>query len=393
MRDTAEGTGTFYNLFQHINYLLGFHCVAFLALLLDLLCPLLISCQKIPFRFILFYNYCWLEERLDKGVLISSLLVVWTFITVVIVFYMERRENRYCGVRIWDIVAFELKPRQKYAICFLFFAELAIILIGTFLEPILTLIVFIPIYTVTAGCVLWFVVRATAEQIIWRNLKAIIRMEYQNAPSQNDRQYMQAFIDALPACKEKELEFLIDLMTEDIIRPYIARGWPNFPQMQKEIYNLMICILEKMRGNTLKVLFVQSLGARMKEVEADENELLPLLYSVALPMLERMDDTWLYLYTDFIAALHPWNGEVHKKMLLGGSVYTLYLETCTAENEQEPVRMKIAQFLGQSLTDSDKQYIHRFWTCLFTRTCQENAGDQEKQGQSVNLDKIFSLFV
>lgn len=162
-------------------------------------------------------------------------------------------------------------------------------------------------------------------------------------------------------CREKDLDFLIELMTDDITGPFIESKNRDIVSMQKMLYGLMLNILKKLGGNPLKRQFAKALARKIEEKTTEKRELFLLLsYAVALPMLEKIDDTWEYLYIDFVASLSPDSGGDRKKMLLGGVIYTFYLETQTQEYSHQYVRDEILQYLEPKSTKEDRRYVLEF---------------------------------
>lgn len=395
MGDNTKETEEFYDLFKYINVLIIFHFVLILVVPLDIACLLL---DARPECFLIGWIWDFYEclgmclDKGMKGTLISSLLVVWTFITVVIVFYMERRESRYCGTKIWDIVAWRLKRYQKNLIVILFFTGLLLILLETVLDFFITLFLSIFLYTVTAGWALWFVVQATTDWIIRTDFKAIIRWEYEKEKENTDHPYMQSFLDILAECREKELDLLIELMTDDIMGPFIESEDRDIVSMQKMLYELMDNILKKSEGNPLKRQFAKALARKLEEKTTEKSELfLPLSYAVAFPMLEKIDDTWEYLYIDFAASLSPDSSGDRKKLLLGGVIYTFYLETQTREYSHQYVRDEILQYLEPELTKEDRRYVLEFLRQL-RQIVSIGQKDNEDTWQEHIWDKVRKVF-
>ena len=89
--------------------------------------------------------------------LLSSLLVVWTFITAVAIFYMEKKDNTYCGIRTWDIISFDINRNIKRISAAMFFIELLLMLLAFIFDLSCTLIYFLFLYPVTAGCTFAFI--------------------------------------------------------------------------------------------------------------------------------------------------------------------------------------------------------------------------------------------
>lgn len=116
----------------------------------------------------------------------------------------------------------------------------------------------------TAGWALWFVVQATTDWIIRTDFKAIIRWEYEKEKENTDHPYMQSFLDILAECREKELDLLIELMTDDIMGPFIESEDRDIVSMQKMLYELMDNILKKSEGNPLKRQFAKALARNLR---------------------------------------------------------------------------------------------------------------------------------
>ena len=383
MKRYAKDKEEFYDLFRYFNFLIAGHFFTAFIVMLDIM--LSISLFDLQ-------TFDWLKCVMNKDTLISSLLVVWTFITAILVFYMERRGNRYYGVRIWDIVAFKLKKWQKILACIFFFLELILIQIGTIFDFLFTLVWLIFLYTITAGCVLWFVVKATTEQVLRTNLKAILRTEYVEFSHVKSKECMQQYLEELPYGKEKELDFLTEVLTDEIVYALVNYSSQELWQMQEVLYKLMYCILEKLREHPLKRLFICNLAKRAGEKLEMNDNFLSVLYALALPALEKMDSTWPSLYIDFVSVLKfKDKREFNKKMLFGGLVFTFYLERNTEEGRQRFAQQEILNYLGNVLSKEERDYIINFVQQLNCR-CQKNQSMQMLTEPEVHLEQVLALF-
>lgn len=114
-------------------------------------------------------------------------------------------------------------------------------------------------------------------------------------------------------------------------------------------------------------------------------------YAVAFPMLEKIDDTWEYLYIDFVASLSPDSSGDRKKLLLGGVIYTFYLETQTREYSHQYVRDEILQYLEPELTKEDRRYVLEFLRQL-RQIASIGQKDNEDTWQEHIWDKVRKVF-
>lgn len=137
----------------YVKILLCGHFLLFFSLFIDLILPILFKLLTILISPILFnlnsefakqlpgFFFCVFKYKLDTDIkiaLLSALLVIWTFITAIVIFYMEKKDNLYCGVRTWDIVSFDLSKNIKknfsmYILCRTF-THTAVIYFRLFLD-------------------------------------------------------------------------------------------------------------------------------------------------------------------------------------------------------------------------------------------------------------------
>lgn len=144
------------NLNKCSKVLLACHLLFFCTLSLDLAEPLEIHGPFVNINLICeilnwFIDY---SPLMDEGTVIASLLVVWTFITAVMIFYMERKDQRYYGIRQWEIVSFDMSKCVKRSFFLLFFIELLVLMIAPFIKLWITIAYFCILYPVTAECML-----------------------------------------------------------------------------------------------------------------------------------------------------------------------------------------------------------------------------------------------
>lgn len=324
------------DLFKHINILIGFHCAVFFTGLLDLF---FISYSSEDFSKIQclfdFYRCLQCSMKSEKGTLISSILVVWAFITAVLVFYLEKKDNLYFGSRIWDIASHTLSKRQKKIITVIFFLELGIILLGTVINYSLLLLCLIPLYTFTAFYVLKIVIYATSSRSLEEYLLSAIRDEI----SQKERPFLQAFLSLLPTAGNTEITFLKRIVIEAIVMPVYNRNEEPSYDQKKAIYTVMESILEMLRGNDLKIPLIHELGSQLSHQEGISKEIqLEMLGLLACPMLEKIDKKWGRLYIEFVSFISK--SDFREQLFLKGIVFSFYLEKSRAD-DYNPVKLDI----------------------------------------------------
>lgn len=106
---------------------------------------------------------------------VSSLFVIWTVITAILIFYIERKENQLCGIRNWVIVTNRLSKPEIYAVVGILSVEVGLLLAEN--------IVLLPRTLLCLGVSLWatvtfmFVFEATDRERLKEEFKKFIKKE------------------------------------------------------------------------------------------------------------------------------------------------------------------------------------------------------------------------
>lgn len=84
----------------------------------------------------------------DIGDVLSITLVIWTFITVLFIYYLEHMNERCYGVRLFDVLQFKKNHKEFEKKIVLFIGELLLLILGAILElsimiAVLTLLQFV----------------------------------------------------------------------------------------------------------------------------------------------------------------------------------------------------------------------------------------------------------
>lgn len=93
------------------------------------------------------YFFNWIEEifSFDLGNLLSIALMIWTFVTALLVYYMGRIKDKFFGVNLRDALQFDENQQEFYNEIknagILFLGELLVLIISAILEYPITMVV------------------------------------------------------------------------------------------------------------------------------------------------------------------------------------------------------------------------------------------------------------
>lgn len=87
---------------------------------------------------------CKLVEQIftyETGVLVSVILVIWTFTATLVIFYLERMENRHYGNRLIKIILHSYSEHKLYKMVRTFMAELLVLILASIADFEITLVI------------------------------------------------------------------------------------------------------------------------------------------------------------------------------------------------------------------------------------------------------------
>lgn len=318
-------------LLKWVRIWLGFHtiflCIAFWKEVLP--CIGLKAREKIPFAQAInseplnLFNM-WKEALMKnngepQANFVSNLFVIWTVITAILIFYMERKENHLCGVRHWDIVSYRLSKFEKRAVIVVIFVEAGLLLIEN--------IVFLPGTLLCLGLLLWvtvlimfiFVSLATNEECLKGELAEIIAKESRTG---SNKEISKRFFDFFRKAEEEDFDFLLDDIIEKIFDDIeISRldDMLSDEYIRKSKFVSNLC--NKVRQNPLKTLFAENFIDKVAnrrefcEQEGRKNTAELLLF----PLIEAKDKSCL----DGLAVIQDEN--IRRETLMDCYVVAAYL--------------------------------------------------------------------
>ena len=361
--------------YTHINlticarFLLGLHSFPILTLFIDVC---LMDCMdssptsQNPTD-IISYLLTYASDSDIKAALLSALLVIWTFITAVVIFYMEKRDNTYCGVRTWDIISFDIGKKQKRIIAFAFFFELLLILAAFLFNFPWTLICLLLLYPLTAGCTFGFVSWATAEQTIKKRYYDMILHEYDErrgsypATSMERIPSLATYLNSLPFFTERDWDNLLELLVKIFVSLCSGNEVYKQSDAQRTLYTIVGYILNNTSDTDHKVRFLKNMSIKTYEKVKGSPEAADILSSVSFPAIAFHDNTGFCYYTNCFSVIS--DKALGHEMLLRGIVFSIFLHFTTRSGHCASYSKKLLQVLKQTgghIRGDDWKQMHSF---------------------------------
>ena len=371
MKHKQTKTGYMYpsiNLALYVKLLLAAHFFLLITLLMDLLPLIQFKGRSELARKLPNFLICMLKYKPDSDItiaLLSSLLVVWTFITAVVIFYMEKKDNIYCGVRTWDIISFDIDRSIKIISAVIFFIELFLILLAFILDFSCTLLFFLLLYPGTAGCVFGLVCWATAEHTIKNRYYDKILYEYYERSSKNPAISMDrvpsltVYLNGLSTFTEKDWDLLIDLLLDVFISLCLEGRENRQTDVQATLYTIVSYILDNTGDPNQKIKFLKNLNTKTYEKVKDAPSAIDILTAVSFPAAAFQDNSGYCYYTSCFTVIP--DDILSHQMLLRGIVYSVYLDYTTRSHLYSVYCSKLQSYLGPTDPQSEKDDWRQMW--------------------------------
>lgn len=359
------------NLNKFSKVLLACHLLFFCTLSLDLAEPLEIHGPLVNINLICeilnwFIDY---SPLMDEGTVIASLLVVWTFITAVMIFYMERKDQRYYGIRQWEIVSFDMSKCVKRSFFLLFFIELLVLMIAPFIKLWITIAYFCILYPVTAACVLAFVSWVTGDKAIQERYISLVKEQCRHiCPASGtldkDIPALYAYLKNIPNFREEDWDQVLEVLAGVFVQPFNNEDIQKRMSTGKQCYETVQYILDNSTDTAAKKEFLKKLALRTETDKKVGQHPMDILTALLLPAVEIKNDAGTCYYITALSAIK--DDEIRQELLMRGVVYTYclgylkYDETGNPNNEYSSVRTGLYNRAAEGDKEKNKRYIIDF---------------------------------
>lgn len=363
--DQAEGHHKI-NMDKYTKYLLIFHSLLFCTLILDWLspCPLIYFIPVCNIQLIYKILTLLMEYAPDMkcaDTIISSLLVVWTFMSAIIIFYMEKKDQLYCGIRQWEIALFDIKKKTKYAVVILFFAELLILVAAPFCELPVTISYFCFLYPVTALCILTFVAWVTGEAAMLERYISLLGSQYRydhpvSGALEQDIPALYAYLKRISDFHDDDWERVLKIISAVFMRQCRQSDIKKRISAGKYSYEVVKYILQCSNDTNAKKKFIKRLAANAETSEQNRRYLTDILTALLFPAVEIQNDAGRSYYIIALSAVK--SDETRQELLMRGAVYARYLNYVrSAKAGSKDNYSFVSDELINMMAEGDRAYI------------------------------------
>ena len=335
----VEDTKKESKLFEKFNWILILHIVLLVTVALDI-CPFpyvtLEITKLIKFDLQDFFTY-------DEGVLISSLLVVWTFLTAIIIYYLGRKDEKFCGLRNSQVIFGSVHEKKILYMGIIFLAELLLLLFSAIIHLPITLVAFAIILPITTFYVFWMVMQSTDDQVLKLRLKQMIQ---NSVRKKNDTihsvllQWDYSQGESLSVLRE-----ILKVYFNEIVKN--SEAW----SYKEELEHIRV-VFEKLSDHGEQRKFFKILvGDMAKNGKAKTN--VDVFTIFLCGGLQYSENYAISFCRDLVAAIEE--NDIRRQLILRGIVYNKYIETCTGKRNRQLVQNELRNLLHEGISKEEQK--------------------------------------
>lgn len=327
-------------LFSHLNIILALHLVLVAAFVTDL-----VPAGYVSEELEAFFSF-------DQGIVIASLLVVWTFMTALILYYIGKKDERFYGIRNWKIAIQTLGPWQKRGIVAVLGLVLLLLLLAGIVKLPVTLTALSVLLFVTAGYMLWTVIKMSDEDVLKQELTIWIGSVYE--PSAWKRACLGLLKD-MDCSDQNSLEFLSEIIIDSFIDMTNRR-------QQLEFYKLSSVIIwttERIDYSGFRLLFLKNLADRMVKRCP---EAVDFFTAVMITAMESKGDPAAE-FRDVLSVIP--GADIRNTLVIRALVYNTYIEARMGKACRMPVQKRLRHLLATPIGAAEKTDAVKFWWILY----------------------------
>lgn len=160
--------------------------------------------------------YKWAEKFFDysEDIMISSLLVIWSLIAAILVYYLGRKDEKFYGLSSWEVISNGLCKWEKRIICIILFVELWLCLAAIPADYPITLVCIAVFLLISLAYSFHIVFRGTKPEIITYHLKELLKKSVHNVQKGAECRELDIVLRNIDFSVEEQQDFLLSILKE-----------------------------------------------------------------------------------------------------------------------------------------------------------------------------------
>lgn len=340
----VEDTKKELKIFKKFNHILILHIMLIITIVFDICpCPYftleISKVAKIDLEE--FFTY-------DEGLLISSLLVVWTFLTAIIIYYLGRKDEKFCGLRNSQIIFESVHEKKILYMGMAFFAELLLLLFAAIINLPITLVALAVVLPITAFYVLRIVVQSTDDQKLKLKLEQMVRNGVQKKNNAIHKVLLQW--DYLQWESLGVLREILKVYFDEVVKS--SETW----SYKEEMEHIRVIFDRLTNADEQRKFFKILVSEMSKNGEAKTN--VDVFTTFICGGLQYSEKHVISFCRDLISAIEE--NSIRRQLILRGIVYNKYIESCTGKRNRQLVQNELRNMIQGGISEEEQKNILLF---------------------------------
>lgn len=284
----------------------------------------------------------------EESSLIAVILVVWTFTATLVVFYLEKMEERRYGIRMIEILLITYKQKALFVMTITFMAELFILILATIISLKFTLVASAVIQFGTMLFVFVMVCVETSKD----HVQKVIEEQYLEMQYGKDMKFsdLENLYNPLLLIKMiRNLDYSNKENIDDLL--HIIKNVPRYAEWQHAERDINRKLTEYIIASEndkdgLLTLLVSKFHSEKEGIDAKKGILLPLMEFISLKNLRLCEVLLKTADKNYQKDLYIWCVSIN-----------MYLEDYNDERWRQHYTLRIYENIQNNVTEKDRELL------------------------------------
>ena len=336
------------NMWERVNYFYK-HITGRIMLVCMIICVLLCIFIGLDIMFLPYQKICLPQFfSYEESSLIAVILVVWTFTATLVVFYLEKMEERRYGIRMIEILLITYKQKALFVMTITFMAELFILILASIISLKFTLVASAIIQFGTMLFVFVMVCVETSKD----HVQKVIEEQYLEMQYGKDMKFsdLENLYNPLLLIKMiRNLDYSNKENIDDLL--HIIKNVPRYAEWQHAERDINRKLTEYIIASEndkdgLLTLLVSKFHSEKEGLDAKKGILLPLMEFISLTNLRLCEVLLKTADKNYQKDLYIWCVSIN-----------MYLEDYNDERWRQHYTLRIYENIQNNVTEKDRELL------------------------------------